>query len=38
VTRKEELAEQGYTNWSKRDFQNFVKASERHGRCVMSLA
>ncbi|KAF8581713.1 SNF2 family DNA-dependent ATPase [Ramaria rubella] len=32
VTRKEELSRQGFDNWSKRDFQQFVKAVEAHGR------
>ncbi|PAA63931.1 hypothetical protein BOX15_Mlig021231g1 [Macrostomum lignano] len=29
---KESLLEQGFTNWSRRDFQQFVKANEKHGR------
>ncbi|PWN50758.1 hypothetical protein IE53DRAFT_374447 [Violaceomyces palustris] len=29
---KEELAAQGFQEWSKRDFQTFIKACEKHGR------
>ncbi|VDO02610.1 unnamed protein product, partial [Rodentolepis nana] len=29
---KSELLTQGFTNWSKRDFQQFIKANEKHGR------
>ena len=29
---KEELLQQGFGSWSKRDFQQFVKANERWGR------
>uniref|UniRef100_A0A0R3SSC8 Helicase ATP-binding domain-containing protein n=1 Tax=Hymenolepis diminuta TaxID=6216 RepID=A0A0R3SSC8_HYMDI len=29
---KAELLTQGFTNWSKRDFQQFIKANEKHGR------
>ena len=29
---KEELLKQGFTNWSKRDFNQFIKANERFGR------
>lgn len=32
VAEKEELLTQGFTNWSKRDFQQFIKANEKHGR------
>jgi SWI/SNF-related matrix-associated actin-dependent regulator of chromatin subfamily A member 5 len=32
VARKEDLSRQGFDNWSKRDFQQFVKAVEAHGR------
>lgn len=32
VALKEELLKQGFENWSKRDFNQFVKACERHGR------
>lgn len=31
-TEKSELLTQGFTNWSKRDFQQFIKANEKHGR------
>ena len=34
VARKEELVRHGFDNWSKRDFQQFVKAVEAHGRCA----
>jgi SWI/SNF-related matrix-associated actin-dependent regulator of chromatin subfamily A member 5 len=29
---KDDLLHQGFTNWSKRDFQQFVKANEKYGR------
>ena len=29
---KEELLKQGFTNWSKRDFNQFIKANEKFGR------
>ena len=32
VAEKERLLQEGYTNWSKRDFSHFVKASEKYGR------
>ncbi|CAH8545043.1 unnamed protein product [Dicrocoelium dendriticum] len=32
VAEKETLLTQGFTNWSKRDFQQFIKANEKHGR------
>ncbi|KAF8511891.1 P-loop containing nucleoside triphosphate hydrolase protein [Hysterangium stoloniferum] len=32
IARKEELSRHGFDNWSKRDFQQFVKAVEAHGR------
>lgn len=28
---KEQLISEGFENWSKRDFQQFVKALESHG-------
>lgn len=34
TARKEELSRQGFDNWSKRDFQQFVKGIEAHGRFV----
>lgn len=32
MARKEELSRQGFDNWSKCDFLQFVKAIEAHGR------
>ncbi|KAF8524094.1 hypothetical protein BU17DRAFT_85172 [Hysterangium stoloniferum] len=32
TARKEELSRHGFDNWSKRNFQQFVKAVEAHGR------
>ncbi|KAF8523173.1 P-loop containing nucleoside triphosphate hydrolase protein [Hysterangium stoloniferum] len=32
IARKEELSRHGFDNWSKRDFQQCVKAVEAHGR------
>ncbi|XP_065829601.1 SWI/SNF-related matrix-associated actin-dependent regulator of chromatin subfamily A member 5-like isoform X2 [Oscarella lobularis] len=32
VQLKESLLKDGFTDWSKRDFSQFVKACERHGR------
>ncbi|KAG5450102.1 SWI/SNF- matrix-associated actin-dependent regulator of chromatin sub A member 5 [Clonorchis sinensis] len=32
LAEKEDLLTQGFTNWSKRDFQQFIKANEKHGR------
>jgi len=32
LAEKEELLAQGFTNWTKRDFQQFIKANEKHGR------
>ncbi|XP_070553116.1 SWI/SNF-related matrix-associated actin-dependent regulator of chromatin subfamily A member 5-like isoform X2 [Ptychodera flava] len=32
IEEKEKLLQQGFTNWSKRDFNQFVKANEKHGR------
>lgn len=29
---KEQLLTQGFTNWSKRDFNQFIKANEKYGR------
>ncbi|XP_074651868.1 SWI/SNF-related matrix-associated actin-dependent regulator of chromatin subfamily A member 5-like [Tubulanus polymorphus] len=29
---KEELLKEGFTNWSKRDFNQFIKANEKYGR------
>ncbi|XP_048772978.1 SWI/SNF-related matrix-associated actin-dependent regulator of chromatin subfamily A member 5-like isoform X1 [Ostrea edulis] len=32
LTEKEELLKEGFTNWSKRDFNQFIKANEKYGR------
>ncbi|KOB73409.1 Chromatin-remodeling complex ATPase chain Iswi, partial [Operophtera brumata] len=32
VTEKETLLTQGFTNWTKRDFNQFIKANEKYGR------
>ncbi|KAF6206099.1 hypothetical protein GE061_017324 [Apolygus lucorum] len=32
VTEKEKLLTQGFTNWTKRDFNQFIKANEKYGR------
>lgn len=32
VTEKEVLLSQGFTNWTKRDFNQFIKANEKYGR------
>ncbi|KDN53349.1 hypothetical protein K437DRAFT_271581 [Tilletiaria anomala UBC 951] len=32
LAEKEELAQQGFTDWTRRDYQNFVKGCEKHGR------
>lgn len=32
IAEKEKLLEEGFTNWSKRDFNQFVKACEKYGR------
>lgn len=37
VEEKEELLQQGFSNWSKRDFQQYIKACERHGREAVDL-
>ncbi|XP_066923366.1 SWI/SNF-related matrix-associated actin-dependent regulator of chromatin subfamily A member 5-like [Clytia hemisphaerica] len=31
-TEKEQLLAQGFTNWNKRDFNQFIKACEKYGR------
>jgi SWI/SNF-related matrix-associated actin-dependent regulator of chromatin subfamily A member 5 len=31
MTRKDEYIEQGFPDWSRRDFQQFVKALEAYG-------
>merc|ERR1739838_354455 len=32
IAEKEQLLNRGFTNWSKRDFNQFIKANEKHGR------
>ena len=32
VALKKDLLQQGFADWSKRDFNNFIKATELHGR------
>lgn len=32
LAEKEELLKQGFNNWSKRDFNQFIKANEKYGR------
>lgn len=32
LTEKEELLQQGFTNWTRRDFNQFIKANEKYGR------
>lgn len=32
LKEKEELLNEGFTNWSKRDFNQFIKANEKYGR------
>ncbi|KAF8572435.1 hypothetical protein P879_00003 [Paragonimus westermani] len=32
LMEKDLLLSQGFTNWSKRDFHQFIKANEKHGR------
>ncbi|RWS31994.1 SWI/SNF-related matrix-associated actin-dependent regulator of chromatin subfamily A member 5-like isoform X5 [Leptotrombidium deliense] len=32
VVEKEELLQQGFTNWTRRDFNQFIKANEKYGR------
>ncbi|KAK9509609.1 hypothetical protein O3M35_006882 [Rhynocoris fuscipes] len=32
VAEKEKLLTQGFTNWTKRDFNQFIKANEKYGR------
>mmetsp|Transcript_12989 Transcript_12989/g.34536 ORF Transcript_12989/g.34536 Transcript_12989/m.34536 type:complete len:1051 (+) Transcript_12989:23-3175(+) len=35
IAEKEKLLAEGFSEWSKKDFQAFVKACERHGRADM---
>lgn len=32
LAEKEELLQQGFTNWTRRDFNQFIKANEKYGR------
>ncbi|KAF8782283.1 SWI/SNF-related matrix-associated like protein [Argiope bruennichi] len=32
ITEKERLLNEGFTNWSRRDFNQFIKANEKYGR------
>jgi len=32
IEEKEDLLKQGFTDWSKRDFNQFIKANEKYGR------
>ncbi|XP_046673993.1 chromatin-remodeling complex ATPase chain Iswi isoform X4 [Homalodisca vitripennis] len=32
IAEKEKLLTQGFTNWTKRDFNQFIKANEKYGR------
>ncbi|KAK7485584.1 hypothetical protein BaRGS_00023159, partial [Batillaria attramentaria] len=32
LAEKEDLLKEGFTNWTKRDFQQFIKANEKFGR------
>ena len=32
LAEKEDLLKQGFSNWSKRDFNQFIKANEKYGR------
>jgi SWI/SNF-related matrix-associated actin-dependent regulator of chromatin subfamily A member 5 len=34
LAEKEELQDKGFGGWTKRDFQQFVRGVERHGRYV----
>ncbi|KAG0269304.1 hypothetical protein DFQ27_003988 [Actinomortierella ambigua] len=36
VAEKEELQQQGFENWNRRDFQAFCRACEKHGRSNIS--
>ncbi|KAG0228793.1 hypothetical protein BGW42_001990 [Actinomortierella wolfii] len=36
ITEKEELQQQGFENWNRRDFQAFCRACEKHGRNNLS--
>jgi len=32
IAEKEDLLQQGFTNWTRRDFNQFIKANEKYGR------
>lgn len=32
IQEREELLQQGFSNWNRRDFTSFVRACERYGR------
>ena len=32
IQEKEDLLNQGFTSWNKRDFNQFIKANEKYGR------
>ncbi len=32
MRRKEELESKGFSEWTRRDFQQFIKGMEKHGR------
>jgi len=32
ISEKEDLLKQGFSNWNKRDFNQFIKANEKYGR------
>ena len=36
IAEKENLLAQGFTNWNKRDFNQFIKACEKYGRDDMN--
>ena len=37
IAEQEQLATQGFENWSKRDFNLFLKAQEKHGRSMILI-
>jgi hypothetical protein len=37
IIKKDEYVEQGFPDWSRRDFQQFVRALESHGWSVFGL-
>lgn len=38
IAKKEEYVEQGFADWTRRDFQQFVRALESHGWSTFSLS